>query len=114
MRFVAKWVSRVARAARGGQVEQTTGSPAEIASQLAVSGACRLYVDGGLTIQAFLCAGLIHWLILSRLPVLIGEGIPLFGSLPGDNRLRHIAHASIATAWSKATTIWPSFSLLFL
>ena len=66
------------------------GSPAEIVSKLAASGARRLYVDGGITIQQFLCAGLIHRLIISRLPVLIGEGIPLFGSLPRDIRLSHI------------------------
>ena len=67
------------------------GSPAEIVSKLAASGARRLYVDGGITIQQFLRAGLIHRLIISRLPVLIGDGIPLFGSLPQDIRLTHIA-----------------------
>jgi dihydrofolate reductase len=80
----------VARA-RGAVVEQMAGSPAEIVSKLAASGANRLYVDGGITIQLFLRAGLIHRLILSRLPVLIGEGIPLFGSVPHDIRLNHIA-----------------------
>ena len=77
--------------ARGGIVEVTAGSPAEIVSKLAASGAHRLYVDGGITIQQFLRAGLIHRLIISRLPVLIGEGIPLFGSLPRDIRVNHIA-----------------------
>ena len=76
---------------RGGVVELMGGSPAEIVSKLAASGARRLYVDGGITIQQFLCAGLIHRLIISRLPVLIGEGTPLFGSLPHDIRLTHIA-----------------------
>jgi dihydrofolate reductase len=47
-------------------------------------------VDGGITIQAFLGAGLIQRLIISRLPVLIGEGIALFGSLQNDIRLTHI------------------------
>lgn len=75
----------------GGIVEVMAGSPAEIVSKLADSGAHRLYVDGGITIQQFLRAGLIHRLIISRLPVLIGEGIPLFSSLPRDIRLSHIA-----------------------
>jgi dihydrofolate reductase len=35
-------------------------------------------------------AGLINRLIISRLPVLIGEGIPLFGPLLHDIRLRHV------------------------
>jgi len=77
--------------ARGTVVEQITGTPIEIVSKLAASGASHLYVDGGITIQLFLRAGLIHRLILSRLPVLIGEGIPLFGSVPHDIRLNHIA-----------------------
>src|SRR5262245_6335011 len=77
--------------ARGGVVDLMAGSPAEIASTLVASGTGHLYVDGGITVQQFLRAGLIQRLIISRLPVLIGEGIPLFGSLPRDIRLRHIA-----------------------
>lgn len=80
----------VARA-RGGAVEQLAGSPAEIVSSLAASRANRLYIDGGITIQQFLRAGLITRLVISRLPILIGDGIPLFGSLPHDIRLRHIS-----------------------
>ena len=77
--------------ARGGVVEQMAGSPAELVAKLVATGAGRLYIDGGVTIQQFLRAGLIHRLIISRLPVLIGDGIPLFGSLSHDIRLSHIA-----------------------
>jgi dihydrofolate reductase len=78
-------------AASGGLVEQMAGPPAEIVSQLAASGAHHLYLDGGITIQRFLRAGLIQRLIITRVPVLIGEGVPLFGALPQDLRLRHVA-----------------------
>jgi dihydrofolate reductase len=78
-------------AVHGGKVEQMSGPPAEIVSKLAASGAHNLYVDGGITIQRFLRAGLIQRLIITRVPVLIGEGIPLFGSLPHDVRLQHVA-----------------------
>jgi dihydrofolate reductase len=78
-------------AASGGVVEQMAGTPAQIVSQLAASGARHLYVDGGITIQGFLRAGLIQRLIITRVPVLIGEGIPLFGTLPHDIRLTHVA-----------------------
>lgn len=78
-------------AAAGGVVEQMAGSPAEIVSQLEASGAQHLYIDGGITIQEFLRAGLIQRLVITRVPVLIGDGIPLFGSLPDDVRLRHVA-----------------------
>ena len=75
----------------GGVVEQMAGPPAEIVSKLTASGARHVYIDGGITIQQFLRAGLIQRLIITRVPVLIGQGIPLFGSLPHDIRLRHIA-----------------------
>jgi dihydrofolate reductase len=75
----------------GGIVEQMAGTPAEIVSQLAATGAHHLYIDGGVSIQRFLRAGLIQRLIITRVPVLIGEGVPLFGALPHDIRLRHVA-----------------------
>src|SRR5260221_5310684 len=76
---------------RGGVVEQMAGQPAEIVAQLAARGIHNLYIDGGVTIQRFLRAGAIQRLIITRVPVLIGEGVPLFGALPHDIRLRHVA-----------------------
>jgi dihydrofolate reductase len=74
--------------ARGAVIEQMSGTPAEIVDGLGATGAKHLYIDGGLTCQAFLRAGLIGRIIVSRLPVLIGQGIPLFGPLERDVRLR--------------------------
>jgi len=76
---------------RGGKVEQMAGAPAEIVAKLAATGAHHLYIDGGVTIQNFLRAGLIQRLIITRVPVLIGQGIPLFGSLTHDVQLRHVS-----------------------
>ncbi|HXY31197.1 MAG TPA: dihydrofolate reductase family protein [Gemmatimonadaceae bacterium] len=75
----------------GAVVERMSGEPAAIASELASRGIQHIYVDGGITIQRFLRAGLIDRLIITRVPVLIGEGIPLFGALSKDIGLRHIA-----------------------
>src|SRR6266542_3716274 len=75
----------------GGVVEQMAGRPSEIVSQLAASGAHHLYVDGGITIQGFLRAGLVQRLVITRVPVLIGDGVPLFGTLSRDVRLHHVA-----------------------
>ena len=72
-------------------VEQMSGSPGEIVAKLAASGAHHLYVDGGITVQRFLQAGLVDRITITRVPVLIGDGIPLFGALPRDVRLRHVA-----------------------
>jgi dihydrofolate reductase len=73
-----------------GRVEQMSGEPVQIAQKLAATGAKHVYVDGGITVQEFLRAGQIHDLTITRVPVLIGEGIPLFGSVPQDIKLRHI------------------------
>jgi dihydrofolate reductase len=55
---------------------------------LAKRGLLRLYVDGGQTVQEFLRANLVQELIVSRLSVLIGTGIPLIGPLRSDIRLK--------------------------
>ncbi len=76
---------------RGGRVEQMSGPPAEIAARLSSRGVQHVYLDGGITTQGFLRAGLVHRLVITRVPVLIGDGIPLFGTLLRDVSLRHIA-----------------------
>ena len=48
-----------------------------------------LYIDGGQTIQSFLMAALLDELILTRIPILIGSGIPLFSDVAKDIRLEH-------------------------
>ena len=73
-----------------GRVEQMSGEPAEIAQRLAASGAEQVYVDGGITVQEFLRAGQVHDLTITRVPVVIGEGIPLFGRVAKDIKLRHV------------------------
>jgi dihydrofolate reductase len=76
--------------ARGANVEQMAGEPAEIVSQLRESGVGHVYLDGGLTIQGFLRARLVDRLIITRIPVLLGEGVPLFGRVLSDIRLGHV------------------------
>ena len=83
----------------GGVVERMSGAPDEIVSQLAARGIQHVYVDGGITIQRFLQAGLIQRLIITRVPVLIGAGIPLFGAVPHDILLRHVDTKRWATTY---------------
>jgi dihydrofolate reductase len=87
----------LAPAPPGALVERMSGAPAEIVSQLAARGIGHIYVDGGITIQRFLQARLIQRLIITRVPVLIGRGIPLFGVTPRDIPLTHIATRQFAS-----------------
>lgn len=87
----------LAPAPPGAVVEHMSGDPAEIVAQLAERGVRHIYVDGGITIQRFLQAGLIQRLIITRVPVLIGSGIPLFGPLLGDIALSHVATRQYAS-----------------
>src|SRR2546427_2854409 len=88
---------RLAAAPAGAMVERMSGAPAEILSHLVARGIRHVYVDGGITIQRFLQAGLIQRLIITRVPVLIGAGIPLFGALQHDLPLRHVGTRQYAS-----------------
>jgi dihydrofolate reductase len=72
-------------------VEGTSSLPKELIHRLASSGSAHVYVDGGKTIQSFLRANLIQEMTITRIPVLIGEGISLFGTLPHDIKLQHLS-----------------------
>jgi dihydrofolate reductase len=87
----------LAPAPHGAVVERMSGDPAELMSRLADRGVRHVYVDGGITIQGFLRAGLIQRLIITRIPVLIGDGIPLFGATQRDIALKHIATRQYAS-----------------
>ena len=81
-------------APKSAVVERLSGEPVEIWATLEARGLQHVYVDGGETIQAFLRAGLIQRLVITRVPVLIGEGIPLFGPTGRDIALTHVATRS--------------------
>ena len=76
---------------KDANVQQMSGPSEEIAATLKSQGAKHVYIDGGTTIQNFLRAGQIHRLIISRVPILIGQGVPLFSTLPQDIPLEHIS-----------------------
>ena len=75
-------------------VTGTSASPEKLVRFLSSHGVRRVYVDGGKTIQSFLRAGLIHDMTIARVPVLLGEGIPLFGGTGKDIGLRHVETTS--------------------
>ncbi|MBX2999868.1 MAG: dihydrofolate reductase [Caldilineaceae bacterium] len=77
-------------------VELRSSSPVELVNELREAGVGHAYIDGGKVIQSFLNAGLIQEMIITRIPVLIGSGIPLFGPLAQDVALQHVETLSYA------------------
>ena len=82
----------------GAVCELMAGTPREVVDRLAERGREHLYIDGGVTIQGFLRAGLIQRMTITRVPVLLGSGIPLFGSTT-SRRGRIARGSSRASTW---------------
>lgn len=72
-------------------VSHSSESPGKLYDRLFQAGAKRLYIDGGITIQRFLAAGLVTDITITVIPILLGAGISLFGDLKQTISLRHIA-----------------------
>jgi len=66
------------------KVEITNLSPEDLMIEMERRGWPRVYVDGGAVVQSFLKLGLINDFKLAIVPVLLGDGIRLFGNLPSD------------------------------
>lgn len=73
------------------QVQLVTSGPAEIVREVSERGWSRAYVDGGQLIQSFLKEDLIAELTITRVPILLGTGRPLFGPLPSDVKFAHVS-----------------------
>ena len=67
----------------------SNGDLKTLVKQLDKRGYHHLYVDGGRTVQSFLAEDLIDELIITRVPIVLGNGIPLFGSLTRALQFEH-------------------------
>jgi len=72
------------------KVEVMLGSPADVVGNLSRRGFRHVYLDGGLTIQGFLRDNLVDELTITRIPILLGQGLPLFGGMDHDIRFEHV------------------------
>ncbi|MEO0373789.1 MAG: dihydrofolate reductase family protein [Cyanobacteria bacterium P01_A01_bin.17] len=68
-------------------VTHSSEDPHTLCERLSRDGIRHIYVDGGNTVQRFLSAGLVDELTITIIPILLGKGIPLFGSLGADIHL---------------------------
>lgn len=76
------------------KVEALHLSPRELIHEMDSRGAKSIYLDGGVTIQHFLRDGLVNEMTITTIPVLIGEGVSLFGKLGKDIKLELIKSRS--------------------
>lgn len=86
-----------------GKIELYSGSLVALAEKLQTEGCQRLYIDGGKTIQSFLNENLITDMIITQIPILIGEGLPLFGKTNRDIQLKHISTQSFPIGFVQST-----------
>ncbi|WP_299493891.1 dihydrofolate reductase family protein [uncultured Shewanella sp.] len=63
------------------KVEMFAGDIVPLMHQLSLEGYHHAYIDGGVTITAFLKAKLINEMIITQAPILLGKGVPLFGEM---------------------------------
>jgi dihydrofolate reductase len=82
------------KAPEGANCIFLSGDPRDVVAALEQRGIKHAYIDGGVTIQRFLEAGLIQRMIITKIPVLLGSGVPLFGPLSHDIHLTHVATKS--------------------
>lgn len=68
----------------------TKGSVDEVLDEVHSKGYGRLYIDGGRTIQSFLKADKIDELIISKIPIVLGGGFPLYAALENQLTFKHI------------------------
>ncbi len=85
-----------------GQVEIINDTPLRIVETLANRGLPNLYIDGGVTIRHFLNADLIDGMFLSRVPLLLGEGVPLFDGSGREMQFAHVGTESFASGIVKS------------
>lgn len=92
------------RADLKAKVEISRQSPRQLMDELAARGWRRVYVDGGMVIQSFLREGLIADIVLTRIPILLGEGRPLFGGPAKDVELSMPRPGPFLRAWCNHAT----------
>ena len=71
------------------KAEVISGDIKILINQLNRQGYNNLYIDGGKTIQSFLTEDLIDEMIITRVPILLGSGFPLFDKLNQKLNFKH-------------------------
>ncbi|MBT5902420.1 MAG: dihydrofolate reductase [Opitutaceae bacterium] len=78
------------------------GPISEVLADLEAQGIQQLYVDGGTLISSFLREDLIDEMIITRVPVLLGTGIPLFTNTGAEKSFTHLKTEVLKNALVKS------------
>ena len=73
-----------------GKAELLNNSPKNVIDSIHAKGFKNIYIDGGNTIQGFLREDLIDEMTITRVPILLGSGIPLFGDNNMELNFAHV------------------------
>ena len=71
------------------KAEIVSGDIKQLINQLNQRGYNNLYIDGGGTIQSFLKEDCIDEMIITKVPILLGNGFPLFDKLNQSLKFKH-------------------------
>ena len=84
-------------------VTHSLETPPDLLERLSVEGIQHVYIDGGFTIQSFINGSLVTDLTITKVPVLLGEGLRLFGKTKQDIKLKHVATKAFPNGFVKST-----------
>jgi dihydrofolate reductase len=87
------------------KVEALLLSPQELIHEMEKRGAYHIYLDGGVTIKRFLHEGLVEEMTITTIPILIGEGLPLFGKLEKDVKLELVKSESFKNGFVQLSSL---------
>jgi dihydrofolate reductase len=99
-------LSRTPRTPRFGE-RFLSGEPRSVLAALATEGARHVYADGGEVVTEFLAAGCLDALVVSIVPVVLGEGIRLFGTSPGMHRLSLLSSRTLESGVVQLSYVLP-------
>jgi len=85
------------------KIELYSGSLIELVKKLEKDQCKRIYIDGGKTIQSFINDNLITDITITKIPILLGEGLSLFGMTKKDIKLKHTVTKSYPSGFVKST-----------
>jgi len=88
-----------------GKAELVNGPLEEVLDTLRSRGMKHLYIDGGITIQSFLQLDLIDELIITRIPIILGSGIPLFAEMDREIRFELVRTETLSKDLVKSTYV---------